>query len=79
MSKIPEIGRTQIMRAMRTVAGGFAGLGYGGAAALLAYSGSPLGLRAFIAGGVAVVGTSVGWLLGLVLSQFCRSRRVVEK
>jgi hypothetical protein len=79
MSKMPEIGRTQLMKTMCTVVGGIAGLGYGGAAALLAYSDSPPGQRVFMAGGVAIVGASVGWLVGLVLSQFCRSRRVVEK
>ena len=68
------------MKKMLAVTGGVAGLLYGIAAAVFAYSDSPLPLRAFIGIGVGVVGASAGWLVGLIGSNLplWRRRRQVD-
>lgn len=49
-----------------TVTGFVVGLIYGGGAAGLVYSESPLALQLFISAGVAAIGASAGWMFALV-------------
>jgi hypothetical protein len=56
------------------------GLIYGLWAVLLVYREAPLNLQCFIVGAVAVVGASVGWMLGLIFSSFAKmSREAVRR
>ncbi len=68
-----------VMKTWITVVWGIAGLIYGLSAVLLVYDNTPLNLQLFIVGGVAVVGASVGWILGLTLGLFPRMSRAAAR
>ena len=62
-----------------TALGFVVGLIYGGWAVIMVYTESPLALQMFIAGGVAVIGASAGWLLALVMRPWMPRLRGVRQ